>query len=1107
MPPKAKLPILPIHDHFSISQLLDKESLEPYNNPHELKPFAFRMRRTSLTVGRLDFLDPDFRLIAPVEPHLRLCGPISEALIGTNECATTCGLRKSPAATDVPIFMECGAGIKQIQSSITVEGKIAGYVRGPELPLARFYNHDLSKLSVPLREDLIEYRAKMGAINWDVVKEAVSRIARRLSRRCQLERRLKIHRHTRKRIVEATTSATVLESAFLGLQALFGEVDNCLYKLVDSGNLALVNAKGPNELFQASTLKAGEGHVGAVIGNGAQICGKDLLTDPQGFLQVNPLRLAQSAFTVPLLWGADQAKAALQVSSSVMNRFTKPDMQTIRAIVDLASLAAARAELFARRRLEEIRMVGNSAWTAAMVEAVASPADTLVQVLAAKLALCQALVEEARRVCGAHATGLRIWSETDGTLYFVACSGPVWTDELKKIIYKPGEKSAGLHAINLGAPYHVQNVASAEHYYEILPATRSLFVIPYKSRGKIAGVFSADWDYETTEPPNREDLLRLIRQFQGFLAVLDAREDSIQSRLGAALRKQRMLDERQLATIAKEAASETKIAFAARACSVFIVFPHEQKAQLIATTGLMPTEIVTYEPGEGLTGWVLANKKCLRLEDTANDDKLREVDPNLRRAERFREDVEYGDAQGKMGFLAAPMIGISGLVGVIRLTIKNDLTKFSAEEETLLLQIAREMAVTIESGWELAKANVELTATFGELRHLHDLLLAFASETDPDKLIRRVLSAAIEESKMNLGIVRLLNPAGDRLVLRAQQGPPAGVLPPELPLFDFARASLKAETPRYIPKCSKDTEWLAVLESLPQGTLRVYMESLGSLIHVPIRLGDRNLGLVLLQSVDEVRISDRVLEFLSMLGTYAAVAIQLAAARSESLDLLEKTRRLALGGAVAAGVRHQINNSLVNLTVLAKNIPAVLAERSVAMSKVMAIQNEIKVLGELTHILVLAKNPESASMARFELGQAVGDFLGGAERPLLKNIPFRFEATGPVDLHGNWDLLRVALFNVVQNAAAAISQGGEVSVHVYRNPLGHPCLEVRDSGSGMDPQTLAQCFDPFTGTSGDAGRGLGLAAVKAVVELHRAAIFIDSKPGMGTIIRIEFPLD
>jgi len=349
MSAKARLGILPIYDRFVLGDLLDTESLDPYNLPHELKPFVFRMRRTGLEAGRLSFLNPDFGYLPSAMTHLRVCGKISEVLVGMNECATTCSLRYTPPENDVPICDTCGAGILQSQSAVWVDGEIIGYVRGPERPSPEFYERDLNKLDSALRADLLEYRTALDAIDQERVARAVSRIARRLSRRCRLERRLKILRHTRKRIVNATTSAEVLESAFQGLQALFGNVDVCLYKLTERGEMALVNAKGPNDLFQLTVMKPGEGHVGAVIERQEQIYAADLLRDPKGFVQVNPHRPAQSAVILRMLWGSDQGRAALQVSSQEKDRFGKPERQAAWAIADMASLAGTRLDLLKAR--------------------------------------------------------------------------------------------------------------------------------------------------------------------------------------------------------------------------------------------------------------------------------------------------------------------------------------------------------------------------------------------------------------------------------------------------------------------------------------------------------------------------------------------------------------------------------------------------------------------------------------------------------------------------------------------------------------------------------------------------------------------------------------
>jgi signal transduction histidine kinase len=101
--------------------------------------------------------------------------------------------------------------------------------------------------------------------------------------------------------------------------------------------------------------------------------------------------------------------------------------------------------------------------------------------------------------------------------------------------------------------------------------------------------------------------------------------------------------------------------------------------------------------------------------------------------------------------------------------------------------------------------------------------------------------------------------------------------------------------------------------------------------------------------------------------------------------------------------------------------------------------------------------------------------------------------------------VREALTNLIFNAVDAMPEGGTLTL-ATRTVDGRACLEVGDSGIGMDEETSRRCLEPFFTTKGERGTGLGLAMVYGFVRRHGAEIQIDSAPGQGTRIRIVFPV-
>jgi signal transduction histidine kinase len=163
-----------------------------------------------------------------------------------------------------------------------------------------------------------------------------------------------------------------------------------------------------------------------------------------------------------------------------------------------------------------------------------------------------------------------------------------------------------------------------------------------------------------------------------------------------------------------------------------------------------------------------------------------------------------------------------------------------------------------------------------------------------------------------------------------------------------------------------------------------------------------------------------------------------------------------------------------------------------------------KLSGKLTALVMLQGNvdikPESVSKLLSAAAATVSDALDEKHITLVTDckadaLPFDF------------DLMRAALANLIDNARKASGCGSVITLRAYGN-----VMEVEDHGKGIPKDEIERITQPFymvdrSRSKKNGGSGLGLALVERIAQAHGAKLSITSTLGEGTVVRIIFSDD
>jgi PAS domain S-box-containing protein len=300
-----------------------------------------------------------------------------------------------------------------------------------------------------------------------------------------------------------------------------------------------------------------------------------------------------------------------------------------------------------------------------------------------------------------------------------------------------------------------------------------------------------------------------------------------------------------------------------------------------------------------------------------------------------------------------------------------------------------------------------------------------------------------------------------------------------------------------------------------------------SLMFAPVSWAKHTIGMISVQSYTPGLYENRDLALLDSFASQCGGAMLRVLAEEERRNLeqqVQQAQKLESLGVLAGGIAHDFNNLLM----------AIMGNAEIASMKVEKESSVYDNLMEVERISKRAADLCSQMLAYSGKGRFIVEALDLNE--VVHEMPHLLEVSISKKAHLEYDLnksipaikadptqMRQVVMNLITNASEAIGDNvGTIYIstgieecdsatlcdsYLYGKDLpkgSYVFLEVSDSGCGMDEETVNKIFDPFF-TTKFTGRGLGLAAVLGIIRGHDGVIRVESRPGLGTTIRVLFP--
>jgi two-component system phosphate regulon sensor histidine kinase PhoR len=153
---------------------------------------------------------------------------------------------------------------------------------------------------------------------------------------------------------------------------------------------------------------------------------------------------------------------------------------------------------------------------------------------------------------------------------------------------------------------------------------------------------------------------------------------------------------------------------------------------------------------------------------------------------------------------------------------------------------------------------------------------------------------------------------------------------------------------------------------------------------------------------------------------------------------------------------------------------------------------------------LLQLEPVDLAFAAAECAQTFAEIARQKQLTFSTRLP-----PEPVTVRGNREALRLILNNLLHNAVNYTAPGGRIEL-TLSSAGGRASVAVSDTGVGISSEHLERIFERFyrverSRVRNAGGAGLGLSIVKHLTQVLSAQVFVESRPGEGSVFTVQFP--